>query len=77
METALSRYRTEILIPEDRVLVLHLPEELPVGRAIVVVEPFETGSEPTDGWHEDDLSEVFDLERGDMEWWEEFEDYGG
>jgi hypothetical protein len=58
------RYRTEIVIPADGVVGLHLPSHLPAGRAIVtvlIVEP-EPGDDP---------ASVGD-EAHDMEWWEEF-----
>jgi len=54
------------MIPADRVVGLHLPSHLPVGRAIVtilIVEP-EAG---------DDASSLVD-EGHDIEWWEEFGD---
>ena len=62
----MSRYRTEIVIPSDRIVTLHLPEEMPEGRARVVVESEPAGlGEPAD----------LDPEAGaDIEWWEEFGD---
>lgn len=67
-------YRTEIVVPPDRVLVLHLPEDLPEGRASVIILPLteppvhklvENESEPCD---------ELDFKSRDMEWWEEFEE---
>jgi hypothetical protein len=73
MEAAVRNYRTEVVVPDDRVLVLHLPEDHPAGRALVVVQAIdaELGAalEP-DG---DDLADAFDLDRADIEWWDEFE----
>lgn len=60
----MRRYRTEIVIPADRVVGLHLPSHLPTGRAIVtvlIVEP-ESGDFPS----------ALDHDRQDIEWWEEF-----
>ncbi len=64
----MRRYQTEVVIPPDRYVALQLPPHMPEGRAIVVVqveepEPVETSSWP-DG----------DLDRQDIEWWDEFED---
>lgn len=69
METTLRGYRTEILVPEDRVLLIHLPEDIPTGRALVVVQPLDDGL----GEPDDDLAAALDLDRTDMEWWDEFE----
>lgn len=64
----MSRYRTEIVVPSDRVVTLHLPDDFPEGRARLVVEvaePAEFGGElePSDA----------DLAADDIEWWDEFE----
>jgi hypothetical protein len=63
-----SQYRTEIIIPPDRYVCLQLPPDLPEGQAIVTVlfltpQIAET-TETTEA----------DLDRQDVEWWEEFED---
>jgi hypothetical protein len=64
--TSVPRYRTEIVIPEDRYVSLQLPDDLPAGRAVVVVtieEPIDLG--PPEGiWPE--------AEAEDIEWWDEF-----
>jgi hypothetical protein len=69
------RYRTEVVIPADRSIVLHLPQDLPEGRATIVVQ-VEDDSDGTDslGLGEDELGDVLGLNRHDIEWWEEFED---
>jgi hypothetical protein len=63
-----SQYRTEIVIPPDRYVCLQLPADLPEGHAIVTVL-FSTpqSAEPAE-------SPESDLDRQDIEWWEEFED---
>ena len=63
--TIVQQYRTEIVIPPDHYVCLQLPPDLPEGRAIVTVlsqspEPAEP-AEP-------------ELDRQDIEWWDEFED---
>jgi hypothetical protein len=60
------RYRTEIVIPQDRIVELHLPENLPTGRAVVTV--LIVDSQPGDD------SVGTDHDRQDIEWWEEFGD---
>lgn len=71
----MRRYRTEIVIPADRTIVLHLPEDLPEGRAALIVQMEETGDD-TFGFEtdEDDLADLLDAQDQDFEWWEEFED---
>jgi len=66
MRFPLRRYRTEIVIPQDRVLGLHLPEHLPAGRAIVTILIVEREAA-------DDPS-ALDHDHQDIEWWEEFGD---
>jgi hypothetical protein len=69
------RYRTEVVIPPDRALVLHLPEDLPEGRAIVMIQVEEEVDLDTDlDGDGHDLEDVLDVHAHDMEWWEEFED---
>ena len=63
------RYRTEVVIPPDRLIGLQLPEHFPEGRAIVTVQ-FLDVNEPFDD------ADARDEDR-DMEWWEEFEDQRG
>jgi hypothetical protein len=62
------RYRTQILIPPDRTVVLHLPPAVPEGWAIVTVQVQE--ADPKD--HQE-----VDPDHQDIEWWDEFEDDGG
>ena len=65
----MRRYRTEIRIPADRAILLHLPPELPEGRAfvtVVVADEEEPGPDEA-GPPEDDP------EGQDIEWWEEFD----
>lgn len=66
----MRRYRTEILIPADRTVVLHLPPHLPEGRAAVIVlvedDPAHPADEPLDDLHHHDQL--------DIEWWDEFDD---
>lgn len=63
--TPLRRYRTEILIPPDRTVVLQLPIHIPEGRATIVVQVDEP-----------DRSDVHenDPDRQDIEWWDEFDE---
>ena len=63
----MRRYRTEIHIPPDRTIVLHLPPDLPEGRAIITVQVEEPEAA-------DALGAESDPDRQDIEWWEEFED---
>ena len=64
----MRRYQTEVIVPPDRYVAIQLPPHLPEGRAIVIVqleEPDPAGMGPgAEG----------DLDRQDIEWWEEFED---
>ena len=67
----MPRYRTEIVIPADRYVCLQLPDDLPVGRALVSVEFLGSDVELPSGIpvpHEDPDREV-----DDMEWWDEFD----
>lgn len=76
-------YKTEIVIPQDRSICLQLPESLPTGRAVVTVSvttsDAELDLEPT--WEEQDpeldpdaVLTTSDLDRQDIEWWDEFEE---
>lgn len=63
----MRRYQTEVLIPADRYVGLQLPSHLPEGRAIVTIlieEPATDEDGTLDG----------DLDRDDIEWWDEFGD---
>lgn len=58
-------YQTEIVVAEDRHLVLQLPVDLPAGKAVVTVTPVE----------ESESAELRPLDLDfddDIEWWEEF-----
>ncbi len=61
----MRRYRTEILIPPDRTVVLQLPVNVPQGWATVTVEFHESP--------QDEHSEA-DPDRQDIEWWDEFDE---
>jgi hypothetical protein len=56
------RYRTEIVIPEDRLVALQLPTGLPTGRAVVTVQVLEVRAAGEDAPEEP----------GGIEWWDEF-----
>jgi hypothetical protein len=62
-----TRYRTEIEIPEDRYVCLHLPAHLPVGRATVTVVFHD--APPAAMLNPDPL----EPDHEDIEWWEEFD----
>ncbi len=57
------RYRTEVIVPDDRYIHLKLPADAPLGRAYVVVE-FDSPTKPGD--HHERLDR-------DFEWWDEFD----
>jgi hypothetical protein len=59
-----QRYRTEIVIPHDRTVILQLPQHLPEGRAVVIVQVEEATASQT---------QDHDVDHQDIEWWEEFE----
>jgi hypothetical protein len=59
------RYRTEIVIPADRYIGLHLPPDMLEGRAIVTISIVE--SDVVEAVPEEDFV------RHDIEWWDEFE----
>lgn len=61
----MRRYRTQILIPSDRMVVLQLPQAVPEGWATITVQVQE--SEP--GEHHES-----DPDHTDIEWWDEFDD---
>ncbi len=60
----LQRYRTEIVIPADRLVTLALPPHLPEGPAIVTI----LIASPTDEADHDDPNDH------GRAWWEEFDD---
>ena len=61
----MRRYRTQILIPHDRTVVLQLPPAIAEGWATITVQMQE--AEPKDH-HESDP------DHQDIEWWDEFDD---
>ncbi|GIW86785.1 MAG: hypothetical protein KatS3mg108_1109 [Isosphaeraceae bacterium] len=67
MDLAVRSYRTEVVVPEDRVLLLHLPDDLPAGRALVMIQALDAETVEPEC---DDLADALDLDRADMEWWE-------
>lgn len=71
----MRRYRTEIVIPADRTIVLQLPDDLPEGAATLVVQMNDEYATYTATEHDDDdLCDLLDVDDQDIEWWEEFED---
>lgn len=67
-------YRTEVIVPPDRYLCLQLPSHLPEGRVIVTVTvhaPAPSGPLTSSGTSSEPPD---DIDREDIEWWEEFED---
>lgn len=67
----MRRYRTEVVIPADRCLTVQLPDSLPTGRAVLIVQV----EEPDDAFESDQAEGLdSDLNPDDIEWWEEFED---
>ncbi len=63
----MARYRTEIVIPRDRVLIIHLPDDLPEGAATLLVESASLANAPMGPTSSDD-------DREDIEWWENLDD---
>ncbi|MEO6808489.1 MAG: hypothetical protein ABI353_05195 [Isosphaeraceae bacterium] len=63
----MRRYRTEIVIPPDHFIGLHLPPHLPEGRAVITVIVLD---------HDPETAALAEAEsdRQDIEWWEEFDD---
>ncbi len=64
----MRRYRTEITVPADRCVILHLPMDVPVGRASLTIEV--AAAEPRTS--DQDWPRLED--HSDMEWWDEFSD---
>ncbi len=61
----MRRYRTQILIPPDRTVVMQLPANIPEGWATVTIQVLE----PHDAQHHE-----ADPDRQDIEWWDEFDE---
>jgi hypothetical protein len=72
--TTVRRYHTEVVIPADRTLVLHLPNDLPEGDATLIVQMVEPSIRDASCDHDDDLTDLLHVKDQDIEWWEEFED---
>src|SRR5260221_13611525 len=68
----LMRYRTEIFVPNDRYVCLQLPDYLPEGKAVVIIQ-FEDPDKPDPAPGAVDDSGRHD----DIEWWEEVDEAGG
>lgn len=64
----MRRYSTEVFVPADRHVVVQLPDGMPEGRAIIVVQTLEARDD-ADGPFLDE-----DDDRDDIEWWDEFDD---
>ncbi|CAN5910776.1 hypothetical protein BH23PLA1_BH23PLA1_25320 [soil metagenome] len=63
-------YQTEIRIPADRYLHLRLPDQLPEGKAVLIVEMVDPA--PTDPETIPD-AELGPFDPEEFEWWEEFD----
>jgi hypothetical protein len=63
----MRRYWTEIVIAEDRCLTLHLPDHIPTGRALILIEIPVAGDVDTDVEDSEDSGPPQDIE-----WWDEF-----
>jgi hypothetical protein len=58
------RYQTQVVIPTDRVIIVHLPDDMPAGPALVSVDVGEPRS------LELQAPAFPEAERQDIEWWE-------
>ena len=73
----MTHYRTEFIVPPDRYLCLQLPAQLPEGKVTVTVT-VHAPAPPDPGPSSEPKSEAEDdLDRQDIEWWEEFDEDGG
>lgn len=68
----MSEYRTEIIVPPDRYVCLQLPPNLPPGRALVTVLVLD--AHPSDAEPGSPAGSDLELDRQDIEWWDEFEE---
>lgn len=72
------RYRTEIIVPEDRYVWLKLPDDAPLGPAVVSVLFQDAESDrrrvPTNSTDDSDPVTAEEPDHDDIEWWEEFEE---
>jgi hypothetical protein len=72
-----SQYRTEFIVPPDRYLCLQLPPHLPEGKVTVTVTVHEPAPADRGPSSRPDSEPQDDLDRQDIEWWEEFEEDRG
>jgi hypothetical protein len=72
-----SHYRTEFIVPPDRYLCLQLPPHLPEGKVTVTVTVHDPAPRHLNPTLKSDFEAEDDLDREDIEWWEEFEEDGG
>lgn len=73
----MSQYRTEFIVPPDRYLCLQLPSHLPEGKVSVTVTVLEPAARDPHPSMRPKSEPEDDLDRQDIEWWEEFEEDGG
>lgn len=73
MNNTLTRYKTEIVIPDDRFIAIQLPDALPRGRAVVIVEC----EDPLLLSASDENGDESDLDGNDIEWWDDFDESTG
>jgi len=71
-----SQYRTEFIVPPDRYLCLQLPPHLPEGKVTVTVTVHEPSPIERSPSSKPQSEAEDDLDRQDIEWWEEFEEDG-
>lgn len=67
----MRRYQTEVVVPADRRMVLRLPDALSAGRAVVTIELVEPEKD------EPEERSLAELDRQDIEWWDEFAEEDG
>ena len=74
----MSQYRTEFIVPPDRYLCLQLPQYLPEGKVTVTVTVTAPAPVPskTLASSKSEFASGDDLDREDIEWWEEFDEPG-
>lgn len=66
-DAGVRSYRTEVVIPDERVIVLTLPDDMPIGPAIVTV----CVEKPSIAQAPQSLGETLGLDQQDIEWWDE------
>ncbi len=67
----MPRYRTEFIIPPDRMVCVQLPAHLPEGRATITVYVAESADTPESTPGRPEHPDAPDHE--DIEWWDEFD----